>query len=526
LEQIAGLSMARYGEAPAFRSSGKVVAGHVTAEMHAMQEQKMKVEEEKAKAAQDAEAKRKADAAAAQARLKQKEERLLEEVALAKRQLVEKEVAMKEEHEMMLAQKEKAHEVALAQTQKLAEIEGEKKDALHNENALVAFYTKHNPARVADIPKMLKQFSLESLTDLSQTRYGEAPDFRSGGKRLMLEPGEAVTVDGAPSLEHTTPATSAKQGTTVAIDVVDGSRAVPAARPAAAKLTPEATAAKQEDVVAKMMAQVLASKEAPLNEAALRTFYQQHNPDRVADVKVVLQHYSLVHIVALSKLRYGSAPLFVSNGAPVSGGEVTAEMKTQQESKRLQEQQGGKKAQDEQQEQTDAATERAMERVRSQVARARASVRGKERAAEGAPAGAMVHGAKRGIAAQRLEAQQQADAARRVKAKAEETRLAAQRMATKQEAEGVFSDDGGVFSDDYDQEEDGEEEALEQKEEAGGGGGGQDAGVTDAKERYCNKMELAQFYRKHNQPMLKQVAALLDAVSLEQIAGHAQKRYG
>jgi hypothetical protein len=39
-------------------------------------------------------------------------------------------------------------------------------------------------------------------------------------------------------------------------------------------------------------------------------------------------------------------------------------------------------------------------------------------------------------------------------------------------------------------------------------------------------MELAQFYRKHNQPMLKQVAALLDAVSLEQIAGHAQKRYG
>jgi hypothetical protein len=41
------------------------------------------------------------------------------------------------------------------------------------------------------------------------------------------------------------------------------------------------------------------------NESSLVTFYHKRNPSRVADVKSVLQHYSLEEIVGLSMLRYG-----------------------------------------------------------------------------------------------------------------------------------------------------------------------------------------------------------------------------
>jgi hypothetical protein len=96
-------------------------------------------------------------------------------------------------------------------------------------------------------------------------------------------------------------------------------------------------AKKEENVVAKMMAQVAAKKEALRNEGALRAFYKVHNPEAVDKVQAVLTHYSLVHIVALSKMRYGAAPAFVHNGKPVVESEVSVEMKQEQEKRRQRE---------------------------------------------------------------------------------------------------------------------------------------------------------------------------------------------
>jgi hypothetical protein len=45
------------------------------------------------------------------------------------------------------------------------------------------------------------------------------------------------------------------------------------------------------------------------------------------------------------------------------------------------------------------------------------------------------------------------------------------------------------------------------------------------KEKLVNKMELAEFYKKMNPDGLKNTKALMAAYSLEQIVGHAKKRY-
>jgi hypothetical protein len=498
LEQIVGLSMARYGEGPAFRSGGDTVRALVTKEMHAVQEHKLKREQEE----KQAEEQRLADEKAAEVELErqrlQKEVELRHEASEATRRLKETQAIAEEEtrkkNKAVQDSVAKVRELEVEHAKKIAELEQAQDDLRHNTAELTAFYTKHNPARVTEVHTVLMNYKLTTLAEVSMTRYGEAPEFRSGGQPL--------------NLEAFLPAEQEK-GKVVAVEAVD---ALKVGTKPLDRLMKKATAAgkrSEENVVAKMMAQAAAKKEAVRNEGALRAFYEVHNPGAVDNVHGVLAHYSLVHIVALSKMRYGAAPKFVHNGRPVVESEVSAEMKMAQEKKRQREEEEAKAA-------DDAVAKASKKRVEKRVAEAQEAVRkqraGSERAVAASPA------------AQRLTAQKQdaTRAAKERKAKAQEMQQKAQELLAKQQTAGVlsdddggvFSDDGGVFSDDGIFSEDEEEKKAEK------------VAKEDEKERYCNKMELAQFYREHNPNHRKKVAAILEAYSLEQIAGHTKKRYG
>ena len=71
---------------------------------------------------------------------------------------------------------EQAHALEIAKRDQAEE------EAKRNTATLKAFYQKHSPDRKVDHLQVLEAYSLEQIVGLAMMRYGEAPEFYSGGK--------------------------------------------------------------------------------------------------------------------------------------------------------------------------------------------------------------------------------------------------------------------------------------------------------------------------------------------------------
>ena len=178
---------------------------------------------------------------------------------------------------------------------------------------LVAFYSKHDPAKLPTVDKILAHYGSKPrvLVASLQERYGDAPVLNSAA--------DAASAGAEDARDGSTRSTGADGNSSSGAGVDNSTGGVTSARSSAGASGGQS--GKRED-------HGDAAKGSVVTKAQLVAFYSKHDPSKVASVDKILKHYTTAQLVTQLKERYGAAPTPAER--PLSKGDMLAAKRRQE----------------------------------------------------------------------------------------------------------------------------------------------------------------------------------------------------